>query len=239
MASPDLTLASSGHAEGTVALPGSKSISNRVLLIAALARGTTRVDGLLESDDTDRMLEALDQLDVRVERDAAARTCVVHGAGGAFRKRQARLMLGNAGTAFRPLTAVLAVLGGDYVLDGVARMRERPIRDLVDALRTIGATVRYLGNEGYPPLAIRGSGVEAGARVPIRGDVSSQFLSALLMALPLAKGAGRAATEVNVTTPLISRPYVEITTRLMGSRGTRPRPRTSSPRACWAAGRCA
>ena len=219
MASPDLTLASSARAQGTVALPGSKSISNRVLLMAALARGTTRVEGVLEADDTDRMLEALEILGVEVERDAAARTCVVQGAGGAFRKRSARFMLGNAGTAFRPLTAVLAVLGGDYVLDGVARMRERPVRDLVDALRSTGATLRYLGSEGYPPLAIRGSGVEAGGYVPIRGDVSSQYLSALLMALPLARGSGRVATRVRVTTPLISRPYVEITTRLMARFG--------------------
>lgn len=215
MASPDLTLAPSAHAEGTVALPGSKSISNRILLIAALAEGATVVDGVLEADDTDRMLEALDRLGVRVERDRAARRCVVHGAGGALPVRAAKLMLGNAGTAYRPLTAVLATLGGDYELDGVARMRERPIGDLVDALRALGATVRYLGAEGYPPLAIAGEGARAGGSVPIRGDVSSQFLTALLMALPLARGSSQAPTRVAVTTPLVSRPYVEITTRLM------------------------
>ena len=215
MASPDLRLAPVDHAEGVVPLPGSKSISNRVLLIAALADGTTRVDGVLEADDTDRMLEALEALGVAFEHDPAARTCIVHGTGGTFRKRSARLSLGNAGTAFRPLTAVLAALGGDYVLDGVARMRERPIRHLVDAMRTIGAKVRYLGNEGYPPLAIGGSGAAAGGTVPIRGDVSSQYLSALLMALPVVRGSAGAATRVEVTTPLISRPYVQITTRLM------------------------
>jgi len=219
MASPDLTLAASSHAEGTVALPGSKSISNRVLLLAALAHGTTRVEGVLAADDTDRMVEALVLLGVDVDHDPSTRVAVVRGAGGAFRKRSARFMLGNAGTAFRPLTAVLAVQGGDYVLDGVARMRERPIRDLVDALRSLGATIRYLGNEGYPPLAIRGDGVVAGTSVPIRGDVSSQYLSALLMALPLARGSDRASTDVRVTTPLISRPYVEITTRLMARFG--------------------
>ncbi|HQU49629.1 MAG TPA: 3-phosphoshikimate 1-carboxyvinyltransferase [Casimicrobiaceae bacterium] len=219
MASPDLTLAACSHAEGTVALPGSKSISNRVLLLAALARGTTRVEGVLAADDTDRMIEALVQLGVDVGLDTASRTCLVHGAGGAFRTRSASLMLGNAGTAFRPLTAVLSVLGGDYVLDGVARMRERPIRDLVAALRSLGATVHCLGEEGYPPLAIRGDGVEAGRSVPIRGDMSSQYLSSLLMALPLARGADRAATEVRLTTPLVSRPYVDITTRLMARFG--------------------
>jgi 3-phosphoshikimate 1-carboxyvinyltransferase len=215
MASPDLTLAPAAHAEGVVAMPGSKSISNRVLLIAALAEGTTVVDGVLEADDTDRMLEALEALGVPFEHDPVARTCTVEGGRGAFRKRSARLSLGNAGTALRPLTAALATLGGDYVLDGVARMRERPIRHLVDALRTIGAKVRYLGNEGFPPVAIGSGGASAGGTVPIRGDVSSQYLSSLLMALPLAHGAGQAATRVEVTTPLISRPYVEITTRMM------------------------
>ncbi|CAG1000130.1 3-phosphoshikimate 1-carboxyvinyltransferase [Burkholderiales bacterium] len=215
MASPDLTLAPVPHAEGTVALPGSKSISNRVLLIAALAGGTTTVDGVLEADDTDRMLDALRVLGVRLERDRAGRRCVVHGVSGAFPVRSAKLVLGNAGTAFRPLTAVLAVRGGDYGLDGVARMRERPVGDLVDALRALGAEIRYLGCDGYPPLAIGASGASAGGTVPIRGDVSSQFLSALLMALPVARGAERESTRVRLTTPLVSRPYVEITTRLM------------------------
>ena len=219
MASPDLELAAVDRAEGVVPLPGSKSISNRVLLIAALAHGTTRVDGVLDADDTDRMLEALEALGVEFEHDPAAGACTVEGTGGAFRKRSARLSLGNAGTAFRPLTAVLAVLGGDYVLDGVARMRERPIRHLVDALRAMGAKLRYLGNDGYPPLAIAGSGAAAGGTVPIRGDVSSQYLSALLMALPLARGADAAATRVELSTPLVSRPYVDITTRLMARFG--------------------
>src|SRR5512144_1096355 len=162
MAAPDLRIAPIAHVEGSVALPGSKSISNRVLLIAALAEGTTLVEGVLESDDTERMLEALELLGVRFEHDPDARRATVEGSGGAFRKRSARLALGNAGTAFRPLTAVLATLGGDYVLDGVARMRERPIGHLVDALRLLGAKVRYIGNEGYPPLAISGGGAKAG-----------------------------------------------------------------------------
>ena len=198
---------------GTVALPGSKSISNRSLLLAALADGTTALDGLLEADDTARMREALAVLGVALE--ASGTTCRVHGTGGAFPQKRAELFLGNAGTAVRPLVAALAILGGEYRVGGVPRMHERPIGDLVDALRHLGCDVRYLGNEGYPPLAIGAAGGRAGGRVPIRGDVSSQFLSALLMALPLAARADRLATTVELTSPLISRPYVDITTRLM------------------------
>jgi len=210
-----LTLGPLTHAEGSVALPGSKSISNRTLLLAALARGSTTIDDVLAADDTDRMLDALGTLGVNVVRDAAARRCVVTGVAGEFPRRAARLFLGNAGTAFRPLTATLAVQGGEYELDGVPRMRERPIGDLVDALRALGAAIDYLGNSGFPPLAIGQGTVVAGGEVAVRGDVSSQFLSALLMALPLARGAATAATTVRVTTALISRPYVDITTNLM------------------------
>jgi 3-phosphoshikimate 1-carboxyvinyltransferase len=201
------------HAAGTVALPGSKSISNRTLLLSALATGTTRLVGLLDADDTAHMQDALRALGVHIERAAAG--CIVTGAGGAFPVRAAALFLGNAGTAVRPLTAVLAVLGGDFSVAGVPRMHERPIGDLVDALRRLGCDIRYAGKDGYPPLAIGPAGGRAGGRVPIRGDVSSQFLSALLMALPVAHGARDAATTVKLTTPLVSRPYVEITTRLM------------------------
>ncbi|MGA8033589.1 MAG: 3-phosphoshikimate 1-carboxyvinyltransferase, partial [Casimicrobiaceae bacterium] len=210
-----LTLAPIAHAQGSVALPGSKSISNRTLLLAALADGTTRLAGLLDADDTQRMIEALRMLGVRVDHDRDSGDCVVAGVGPVFPRRSAALFLGNAGTAVRPLTAVLAMQGGDYTIDGVARMRERPIGDLVDALRHQGCDLRYLGNAGFPPLAIGASGGRAGGRIPIRGDVSSQFLSALLLALPVARGAGQTATAVEVVTPLISRPYVEITTRLM------------------------
>ena len=224
-AAPDFPAASVGvhqlvlppatHAEGTIALPGSKSISNRTLLLAALAQGTTTLVGVLAADDTDRMLDALRALGVAIDADPAERTCRVTGAGGAFPMRAGKLFLGNAGTAFRPLTAVLAVQGGNYELSGVPRMHERPIGDLVDALRALGSEIRCLAQEGYPPLAIGAAGVAAGATVNIRGDVSSQFLSALLMALPLARGAARAASTVTVVGPLISRPYVEITTNLM------------------------
>ena len=201
------------HAEGVVALPGSKSISNRTLLLAALAEGTTRLTGLLHADDTSRMIDALRTLGVHV--DARDTQCTVDGIAHAFPKRTASLFLGNAGTAVRPLTAVLAMHGGDYRIAGVPRMHERPIGNLVDALRHQGCDVTYLGNAGYPPLRLGPAGGRAGGRVPIRGDISSQFLSALLMALPLAQGADASATGVVLTTALISRPYVEITLRLM------------------------
>jgi len=210
-----LNLPLATRAEGVVPLPGSKSISNRSLLLAALAQGATTLVDLLAADDTDRMLDALKALGVDIERNGTARTCVVKGTWGAFPMRAGKLFLGNAGTAFRPLTAVLATLGGHYELSGVPRMHERPIGDLVVALRALGCDVRYLVQEGFPPLAIGAAGATAGARVDIRGDVSSQFLSALLMALPLARGSASAATTVNVVGPLISRPYVEITTNLM------------------------
>jgi 3-phosphoshikimate 1-carboxyvinyltransferase len=198
---------------GTIALPGSKSISNRTLLLAALAEGRTVLDGLLVADDTARMREALIKLGVAL-RDEGTR-CVVEGCAGRFPQSTAELFLGNAGTAVRPITAALAIQGGDYRVSGVPRMHERPIGDLVDALRHLGCDIRYLGTEGFPPLAIGPSGGRAGGRVPIRGDVSSQFLSALLMALPIAHGASDRATHVELTTPLISRPYVSITLRLM------------------------
>ena len=187
-----LVLGPLARAAGTVRLPGSKSISNRVLLLAALARGETEVRGLLDAEDTRVMREALGRL------------------GPQLREKRAELFLGNAGTAFRPLTAVLALSGGEYRLAGVPRMHERPIRDLVDALRVLGARIDYLGEEGFPPLAIHPGRVAAGQTVQVRGDVSSQYLSALLMALPLAGGG-----TIEVEAELISKPYVEITLKLM------------------------
>ena len=200
---------------GSVRLPGSKSISNRILLLAALARGDTRIEGLLEADDVDRMLGALQALGIPLEHVDEQSATIVHGAAGAFPVKHAALSLGNAGTAFRPLTAVLAFAGGDYRLSGVPRMHARPIADLVDALRAMGADIRYTGREGYPPLAIgpglMRTGGSAAAPIAIRGDVSSQFVSALLMALPLAD----VGVTLEVTGELISRPYVEITVDLM------------------------
>jgi 3-phosphoshikimate 1-carboxyvinyltransferase len=207
---PHLDLAPARRAAGTVRLPGSKSISNRALLLAALVRGETRLRGLLESDDTARMLDALRTLGVGWTR-AGAGEYAVQGVDGAFPTRQAELFLGNAGTAFRPLTAVLALAGGTYRLSGVPRMHERPIGDLVDALRALGADVGYLGRDGYPPLEIRPAAGALAGSATIRGDVSSQFLSALLMALPLA---GR-RIGVEVAGELVSKPYVEITLDLM------------------------
>jgi len=199
-----LDLAPIRSVAGTVRLPGSKSISNRVLLLAALASGETRVHDLLDSDDTRVMLDALRKLGIAVKQDGGA--TVVAGAGGAFPVKDAELFLGNAGTAFRPLTAALALAGGDYRVSGVARMHERPIGDLVDALRSLGASIDYAGVEGYPPLHIKPALIKSGT-VRIRGDVSSQFLTALLMALPLT---GR-QTTIAVEGELISKPYVEIT----------------------------
>ena len=204
-----LELKAARGARGTVRLPGSKSISNRVLLLAALATGETEIRGLLDAEDTRVMREALGRLGVPItERAHALR---VHGAAGAFRQKKADLFLGNAGTALRPLTAVLALCAGEYLVSGVARMHERPIGDLVEALRAIGARIDYRGQPGFPPLAIHPAKMRVAAPVPVKGDVSSQFLSAMLMALPLS---GADAT-IEVRGELISKPYVEITLNVM------------------------
>ncbi len=200
-------------AHGTVRLPGSKSISNRVLLLAALADGVTEVRDLLHSDDTERMLDALRTLGVKIEAQGEDAYRVT-GCGGAFPVKEAKLFLGNAGTAFRPLTAALAVMGGDYELSGVPRMHERPIGDLVDALRQLGANIRYLDKQGYPPLHISPAKL-TGSTAQVRGDVSSQFLTGLLMALPLL---GR-QISIEVVGELISRPYIEITLAMMARFG--------------------
>jgi 3-phosphoshikimate 1-carboxyvinyltransferase len=205
-----LDLAPIRRACGTVRLPGSKSISNRILLLAALASGETLVRDLLESDDTQVMLEALSALGVEWS-GIGAQAVKVRGADGHFPVKRAQLSLGNAGTVFRPLTAVLALMEGEYRLEGVARMHERPIGDLVDALNARGASIDYLGNAGYPPLAIHPAKVRAGGEVGVRGDVSSQFLTGLLMALPLTG----ARTVVKVEGDLVSKPYVEITLNMM------------------------
>jgi 3-phosphoshikimate 1-carboxyvinyltransferase len=220
-AAPFLDLAPIDRVEGVVALPGSKSISNRTLLLAALATGSTRLASLLDADDVDRMRDALAALGVGIERNAEG-DCVVHGTGGAFAARSARLHLGNAGTAFRPLTAVLALSGGDYEVAGTARMHERPIGDLVDALRALGAEIRYLGRAGFPPLAIGPSRIDlhtAPTRVSVRGTVSSQFLTALLLALPLRTERTGRAVSIDIVGELISRPYVAITLSLMARFG--------------------
>ena len=212
---PYLDLAPLAMARGQVRLPGSKSISNRMLLLAALAEGVTEIRDLLASDDTEHMLEALRALGVTVTEARGTNAIEVVGCGGRFPVQAADLFLGNAGTAIRPLTAALALAGGRYRLSGVARMHERPIGDLVDALRGLGADVRYTGKDGFPPLEIFPGKLRPQPLVRVRGDVSSQFLTALLMTLPLTG----CATVIEVEGELISRPYVEITLNLMARFG--------------------
>jgi 3-phosphoshikimate 1-carboxyvinyltransferase len=213
-----LTLPALARAAGTVRLPGSKSISNRMLLLAALAEGTTEIRDLLDSDDTRVMLAALAKVGVGVTA-LGGNAWRVEGCKGVFPVKDADLFMGNAGTAIRPLTAALALSGGRYRLSGVPRMHERPIGYLVDGLLQIGADVRYTGNPGFPPLAIHPAQVKLAAPIRLRGDVSSQFLTALLMALPLT-GEG---AVIEMTTELISRPYVEITLNLMARFGVEVR----------------
>ena len=204
--------------QGRVRLPGSKSISNRVLLLAALCEGRTVVHDLLDSDDTQVMLQALRQLGCGVSVEGSRAT--IDGLGGQAPGHRADLFLGNAGTAMRPLTAALAVLGGDYTLSGVPRMHERPIGDLVDALRALGCRIDYTGQPGYPPLAIGTPALQLERPIPVRGDVSSQFLTALLMALPLAADqAGADGIAIEVIGELISKPYIEITVALLARFG--------------------
>jgi 3-phosphoshikimate 1-carboxyvinyltransferase len=205
-------------AHGTVHLPGSKSISNRVLLLAALSRGQTVVHDLLASDDTAVMLAALKQMGCSVEQ--TGQTAVIGGLGGQLVNAQGKLFMGNAGTAMRPLTAALALLGGDYELSGVPRMHERPIGDLVDALRQLGCSIDYLGNEGFPPLHLKPGKLALNKPIAVRGDVSSQFLTALLMALPLV---AKQDIRLEVTGELISKPYIEITLNLLARFGIQVR----------------
>jgi 3-phosphoshikimate 1-carboxyvinyltransferase len=203
-------------ASGTVTLPGSKSISNRVLLLSALCQGTTVVHDLLDSDDTRVMLAALRQLGCGV--DVQGTTVTITGLGGQLKHHNAiEFFMGNAGTAMRPLTAALAVLGGDFTLKGVPRMHERPIGDLVDALRLLGCSIDYLGNDGFPPLHIGQPSLKVDAPIQVRGDVSSQFLTALLMALPLA--AKTQDIVIEVVGELISKPYIDITLNLLARYG--------------------
>ncbi|MEY4442856.1 MAG: 3-phosphoshikimate 1-carboxyvinyltransferase [Pseudomonadota bacterium] len=204
------------HANGPVTLPGSKSISNRVLLLSALCAGTTHIHDLLDSDDTRVMLQALRQLGCGV--DVQGTSVSVKGLGGRTAHQDPlTLFMGNAGTAMRPLTAALAVLGGDYTLQGVPRMHERPIGDLVDGLRQMGCQVEYLGVEGYPPLRIGQPTLNIPHPIQVRGDVSSQFLTALLMALPLA--TAQQAITIEVVGELISKPYIDITLNLLARYG--------------------
>jgi 3-phosphoshikimate 1-carboxyvinyltransferase len=206
-------LASAG---GRVLLPGSKSISNRLLLLSALCVGSTTLHDLLDSDDTRVMLNALRQLGCGVVSVGSSVT--IEGVGGRLKTQRAALFMGNAGTAMRPLTAALAVLGGDFELRGVPRMHERPIADLVDALRQLGCCIDYLGQDGFPPLRIGQPELMLDRPIQVRGDVSSQFLTALLMALPLV---AKRDIVIEVQGELISRPYIEITVKLLAQFGVR------------------
>lgn len=199
--------------DGEINLPGSKSLSNRALLLAALAKGTTTLTNLLDSDDIRHMLNALKKLGVNYQLSADKKQCVVEGLGRAFNTSelgQQELFLGNAGTAMRPLCAALCLGQGEYVLTGEPRMFERPIGSLVDALQQAGADVSYLGNENYPPLNIKGTGLKGGT-IQIDGSVSSQFLTAFLMAAPMAA----ADTTIEIVGELVSKPYIKITLQIM------------------------
>lgn len=209
-----LTLAPVAGLCGEVHLPGSKSISNRVLLLAALAKGDTVVRGLLDSDDVRYMLEALKALGVVWQQLGDSRDFVVEGCGGVLPANSGDFFLGNAGTAMRTLSAMLAVQGGDYTVRGIDRMHERPIGDLVDAVSQLGAQVEYLGEAGYPPLKIRPREASNAGPVTIRGDVSSQFTTGLLQCGPLLEGL-----QIDIDGELISKPYVDMTIALMARFG--------------------
>jgi 3-phosphoshikimate 1-carboxyvinyltransferase len=214
-----LTLAPVRLMEGHVKLPGSKSLSNRILLLAALAEGVTTVENVLDSEDIHMMVGALKALGIKLEEDWAAERIVVHGCGGRFPSAGAELFLGNAGTAMRPLTAAVAAAGrGVFVLDGVARMRERPIADLVDGLVQLGVDAACTAGTGCPPVRVAAAGLPSGV-VRLSGSVSSQYLTALLMAAPLATGA--AGIEIVITDELVSQPYVDMTIKLMERFGVR------------------
>ena len=209
-----LTLKPIKKVSGSVTLPGSKSLSNRILLLAALADGVTQVTNLLDSDDIRHMLKALDQLGVKVELNADKTVATVHGVSGKFKTPDEALFLGNAGTAYRPLTAVLAAIEGNYELIGEPRMEERPIGHLVDALHSIDADINYLKNKDYPPLKIIGKKL-SGGHVEIDGSISSQFLTAILMAAPLFDGD----LNISIIGDLVSKPYIDITIGVMAKFG--------------------
>ncbi|MBM7036846.1 3-phosphoshikimate 1-carboxyvinyltransferase [Vibrio ulleungensis] len=210
-----LTLTPIAKVDGVVNLPGSKSVSNRALLLAAMAKGETKLTNLLDSDDIRHMLNALTSLGVSYQLSDCKTECTVQGLGGVFNTEQPlELFLGNAGTAMRPLAAALCMGQGEYVLTGEPRMKERPIGHLVDALKQSGADVEYLENPNYPPLKIH-AGQLSGGKVSIDGSISSQFLTAYLMAAPMASGD----TEITIEGDLVSKPYIDITLHIMSQFG--------------------
>jgi 3-phosphoshikimate 1-carboxyvinyltransferase len=199
---------------GQVTLPGSKSITNRILLLSAIADGATTIIGPLFSDDTLHMIDALKKLQVDLTQKDNG-DILIHGTRGNFKNKSAEIFLGNAGTAFRPLTAALSFSKGQYTLSGLPRMHERPIKDLVDALLQLNADITYLDQEGYPPLKISPSEIMINGPIKIRGDISSQFLTSLLMAMPLTKKE----VVIEIVGDLISKPYIDITLNLMARFG--------------------
>ena len=212
-----LTLEPISHVDGEINVPGSKSLSNRALLLAALASGTTTLTNLLDSDDIKHMLKALTQLGVTYQLNSDKTVCELVGLGGKFSSdKHLSLFLGNAGTAMRPLCAALAFSNVDVELTGEPRMEERPIGDLVDELINAGAHIRYLKNAGFPPLQINGSKIPT-ASFNIDGSVSSQFLTALLMAAPLLEHA----VSINIVGDLVSKPYIDITLKTMNTFGVK------------------
>ena len=205
-----ITLGPLSSANGEIQIPGSKSLSNRILLLATLAKGTTKITNLLDSDDIRHMLDSLKQLGVNYRLEDEGTTCYLDGLAGPIQADSGDLFLGNAGTAMRPLTAALCLGKGEFHLHGEPRMHERPIGDLVDALQHLGVDVRYEGETGYPPLRIHANGLNGG-EVSIKGNISSQFLTAILMSAPLAQGD----LTIKVEGELVSKPYIDITLHAM------------------------
>jgi 3-phosphoshikimate 1-carboxyvinyltransferase len=208
----EIKLKASQQVRGCIKLPGSKSITNRVLLMAALGTGVTKLIDPLRSEDTDQMINALIKLGVSVEEDNDDKKIIeIKGAEHNFPNKNTNLFLGNSGTTFRPLAAVLAMMRGDYYLSGIERMHERPIKDLVDALEQMGSSIRYEQNHGYPPITINNSSIEISEPIQIKGDISSQYLTALLIAGPISNNE----FNIEVIGDLISKPYIDITLKLL------------------------
>ena len=208
----EIKLKASKQVRGCIKLPGSKSITNRVLLMAALGNGVTKLIDPLKSEDTDQMINALIKLGVSVkEVNDDQNSIEIKGAEHNFPNKNTNLFLGNSGTTFRPLAAVLAMMGGDYYLSGIERMHERPIKDLVDALEQMGSSIQYEKNHGYPPITINNSSIEISEPIQIKGDISSQYLTALLIAGPISNNE----FNIEVIGDLISKPYIDITLKLL------------------------
>ncbi|MDG1095632.1 MAG: 3-phosphoshikimate 1-carboxyvinyltransferase [Methylophilaceae bacterium] len=208
----EIKLKASKQVRGCIKLPGSKSITNRVLLMAALGNGVTKLIDPLKSEDTDQMINALIKLGVSVkEVNDDQNSIEIKGAEQNFPNKNTNLFLGNSGTTFRPLAAVLAMMRGDYYLSGIERMHERPIKDLVDALEQMGSSIQYEKDHGYPPITINNSSIEISEPIQIKGDISSQYLTALLIAGPILNNE----FNIEVIGDLISKPYIDITLKLL------------------------